>query len=295
MYGVQVEGNIECEGSKLDGHSTWALDAEAASIKGSVYLRSEFQAFGGVRFFAAEVGRNIECDKANITSKNGLAFDAEGIKVHGCVYLRRGFSAVGGVRLLHAKVDNSVEFDGAKFDSQKEIAIDLQAATIGTAFIFRSGSVEGHARLLGLSVGLSSNCNGTSIRNPNATALDAQFANLGRNLLIGDGFYVEGDVVFSGSSIEGDLSLSKARFDGQQLVKIIMNGMTVKGKITTRGMRMGANTTLDLRSSRCRDLDDAVGDWPKPGNLLLDGFHMNASAILRSHPVVFFGRDLSCL
>src|SRR5215831_6876089 len=75
LTNAQIGGNLECSGTFINparsSGSGIALDADAITVKGSVFLRDGFHAEGEVRFPAGQIGGNLECIGAALINPPG--------------------------------------------------------------------------------------------------------------------------------------------------------------------------------------------------------------------------------
>jgi hypothetical protein len=145
LRSAKIGGYLDCEGAQLTGNP--ALDANSATIEGSVFLRDDFKADGGVTLIATKVGVNLVCDGGTfIRNKNvpaaggmaipdqfmsgGSALDANSAKVEGDVRLRGGFKAEGDVIFTFGYAGGSFQWSGVK--SPEEATLDLTLAQVRT-------------------------------------------------------------------------------------------------------------------------------------------------------------------
>jgi hypothetical protein len=131
LYGAQIEGNLECDGSKFDNsgqegvaRSGLALQAEGAQVGGSVLLRQGFSANGLVRLYGAQIGGNLGCSKGKFTNEGvgalagmGTALNAVNMRVTGDVWVNQGFEAKGAVTFSKARIGGRLESSGGSFEN----------------------------------------------------------------------------------------------------------------------------------------------------------------------------------
>ena len=133
------------EKTKLGG---MALDASAAKINGSVFLRRGFRSRGEVNLTGATIGGTLICDGAQLTNPIGYALQADSIKVAGSVLLRNDFKADGGVGFANSEVKGY--FDWYKILPAKNTWLDLRSTKVATLLDDESGwPVEGNLFLDG--------------------------------------------------------------------------------------------------------------------------------------------------
>jgi hypothetical protein len=137
LRGAQIAGHVDCGESEFAAtprdegdrgfiphskHARFALDLRAARINGSVLLRPDVKAFGGISVTLAQIQGSIWCQGADLVAIEDCAFSADYATVQGSVYLRardrKGedsvrFSAWGQVSLFAAKIGGSFYMEGA--------------------------------------------------------------------------------------------------------------------------------------------------------------------------------------
>jgi hypothetical protein len=280
MYGVQIGGNLECDGSSmvnpamagLDG-SGLALIADSANVTGDVLLRRRFHSWGTVSLYNARIGGSLDCDEGTFQNpaqkgvlNSGTALNVGAARVAGGVLLRSKtwptdvFLAKGAVRMYGIQVEGSVECDGsfenpAKADvAGSGLALQADVARVnGNVLLRKSFSANGLVRLYGAQIGGSLECS------------DGKFKNEGVGIYTGMGtalnavnIKVTGDVMLNGLFVAEDaVTFSKAR---------------IGGRLETNG---GTFHSLDLGDASAGAIvDDVDGeDWERPQTRLnLDGF-----------------------
>lgn len=164
LRGAQIAGHVDCgksnfaatprdEGDRFvpqSRHARFALDLRAARINGSILLRPDVKAVGGISVTLAQIQGSIWCQGADLVAIEDCAFSADYATVQGSVYLRARdrkdgdsvrFSAWGQVSLFAAKIGGSFYMEGANLqlcppfenmdgDEQFE-SVDATNATIG--------------------------------------------------------------------------------------------------------------------------------------------------------------------
>lgn len=166
LQAATIEGDLNCLDSQFTSNGqTMALNAFAAKIKGSVYLRQGFKAEGGVDFRnatiegslscidgqfagglnlqAATIERDLECRNSQFAGKGEiLALDAFGTKIQGKVLLCQGFKAEGEVRFGVATIQGDLVCEGeeSQFANKgQRYALDANGAKIGGNVLLREG------------------------------------------------------------------------------------------------------------------------------------------------------------
>jgi hypothetical protein len=168
LRGAQIAGHVDCGESSfaaaprdneddpfvpMSRHPRFALDLRATKIWGSVLLRPDVKALGGISVTLAQIQGSIWAQGAELTAIEDAAFSADYSEIRGAVYLRTRdrkqddnhgesvrFCAKGQVSLFSARIGGSLYMDGADLQncpSCKEIdgdepyqSVDLTNATI---------------------------------------------------------------------------------------------------------------------------------------------------------------------
>ncbi|MDY6852134.1 MAG: hypothetical protein SV487_08695, partial [Thermodesulfobacteriota bacterium] len=135
LPGATINGSLDCiKGTftkKRNGErEAYALNADGANIKGSVFLREGFQAEGEVRLPNAEIGGYLDCENGKFKNEGAYALSLDGLKVKGSVHLRDEFQAEGQVCLVGVTIEGL--FSWTKVDSPEKTILNLRYAKIGT-------------------------------------------------------------------------------------------------------------------------------------------------------------------
>ena len=167
LTGARIGGYVDCGASSFASvprgdnpkdafvqnskHSRYALDLRATRIGGSVRMRPNVTAIGGVSFNLATVEGSIWCNGAHFTATEDCAFSADYSNIQGSLYLRAydppgkdasvRFKAEGQVSLFAAKLAGSLYMEGADLqrspvkqedeDGAEFQSVDATNATIG--------------------------------------------------------------------------------------------------------------------------------------------------------------------
>jgi hypothetical protein len=244
LYGAQIEGNLECDGSKFENPAQagvegtgLAMQASALNVTGSVLLRKNFLAKGTVVLYAAQIGGNLDCDGGTFENAiqkdvpiSGTAFNAGAARVAGSVYLRsdffgRGlFSAKGAVSLYGAQIEGNLECDGGRLENPalagaewSGIALSADSASVTGDVRLRSRfHSRGEVSLYNSRIGGSLDCDGGTFENAaqknvrtSGTALNAGAARVAGGVLCRTNFFGRGTF-----SAKGMVSLYGAQIEG---------------------------------------------------------------------------------
>jgi hypothetical protein len=147
LLGAQIGGDLECGGGTFSnpprgrgvGGSGDALVADAAEVKGNVFLHKGFTAKGEVRLAGAQIKGQLSCSGGTFNNppqeglpESGTALNAGGVNVSGDVFLHEGFTAEGDVLLLGVQTAGDLDCRGGSFSF-----LVAQGATVGRHLVLR--------------------------------------------------------------------------------------------------------------------------------------------------------------
>ena len=196
-------------------HARFALDLRATQIQGSVTLRPDVSAFGGVCLDLARINGSVWSNGAIFTAVEDCAFSADYARIHGSIYMRpfeeKGkrrvrLEATGCIRLFAATIGGSVYLGGAKLQPQGKSGYPTVGDEHYHVFNATNAVIGGDCRL---------NCWQSEVTPEIAYRLEAT-----------------GDVVLQSMRIRGDLLLSGAVFKK----KIMAGNIDVGGHCRLSGV-----------------------------------------------------------
>ncbi len=175
LLGAQIGGSFDCSGGTFTNPpkqgiaaSGDALSADAAVVKGDVFLRNGFRAEGQVRLPGAQIGGDLVCTGGTFTNPpkqgmdaSGRALSASSAVVKGGVFLRNGFHAEGAVHLLGAQISGDLDCSGGTFTNPPIEGIAASGDALSAERVVVKGGVflrdgfhaEGALNLTNASVG----------------------------------------------------------------------------------------------------------------------------------------------
>jgi hypothetical protein len=103
----------------LAGSRVLSVTADAANVRGDVFLDNGFNAEGEVRLLGAQIGSDLDCSGGTFKNAGKNALSADGTNVKGTVFLDEGFSAEGTVRLPGAQIGGNLGFNGGRVSEVK--------------------------------------------------------------------------------------------------------------------------------------------------------------------------------
>jgi cytoskeletal protein CcmA (bactofilin family) len=170
---------IEIPSVDLTGACLPSLNAEHATVKGTVSLRS-LRSKGPINLRGALIGGTLDCTGGKFQNPtrvdvagSGTALNVEQAKVAGGVLLRNGFIAAGSVWLYGAAI-GALDCDGGKFHNPDgaevqgaRAALTLERANVvGSVYLRYGFFAEGMVRLYGSEIGGNLECDGGKFHNP---------------------------------------------------------------------------------------------------------------------------------
>jgi hypothetical protein len=125
MIGITITGSLSLRGSHVDGHGGLALQADMATVSGSVLCDAGFRSEGAVTLPGARVGAQVSFGGARLNGTDGYALMADSLATQN-VFCDSGFSTEGMVSLAYAAVGvvqdaeaswpDSLDLDGLRYD-----------------------------------------------------------------------------------------------------------------------------------------------------------------------------------
>jgi hypothetical protein len=276
---------LEIPTLSLSGCAVRAINAECATVKGSVTLSNGFHAEGEVQLLGAQIGSNLDCGAGRFRNAGGKALRADRIYVQGSVFLRNAFVAEGEVRLLGAKIGGNLECNDGTFKNVGGRALSADRARVQGSVFLRDGfSAEGEVRLPGGMIGGNLECNQGVFKNAGGVALNADRISAQGNALLSGGFLAEGEVNLAGAQIGNNLSCDGGVFKNGSGRALNADGINVKGFVFFRvGFR--AEGEVNLLSAQIGDnLECDGGSFKNASGRALHADRMNVlgNAMFRS-------------
>ena len=231
--GLNATGEVRLIGAKVDG----VLLLDHATVRGIANL------------IGVTIGSDLSCHGSQFINKGGVALFADGMRVGGSVFLKDGFTATGQVNLVLASIGRNLDCSKGRFINPDGIALAASGARVEGAVLLVNGfDANGTVALNGATIGLSLMCTKGQMINTNKAgiALRAEGVKVGSDLVLGDGFKIQGTVNFFSA---------------------IVNHYFVLEKISSN-----SDVTLLLYAARVGTLCDDKSSWPAQGKLGLNGF-----------------------
>jgi hypothetical protein len=221
--------------------------------------------------------------------------DAPGMNVHSDLSLSNGFHASGEVNLHGTAIGGDLLCTGGHFTpspvdlfnpkNTERRALDVNDAHIKGMVALCCGEEAGGFRAdgqvaVGGSIGSDLFLDGHFI-NPGKTAIAATGADITGNVLVGFGggsFEADGLVSFVTARIGTNFVVGSGTFSGRSGDQhgLDASGISVKNAFVWHNVALLNGATLILGGASAPTLLDDEPSWPKPGNLIIDGFTYNA-------------------
>jgi hypothetical protein len=216
FVGASIGGQLVCAGGRFmqSNPEGAALNVNAATIAGSVFLSSGFHATGEVNIEAAEILgdlRCLECELIN-TNSGGYALNARGAKINGSVRLIENFRAVGMVDLNASTIGGSLVCSSNHISNPRGLALNAIGAKIGGAVILGNDlRAEGEVNLVAANIGGDLHCLNFEFvnTNTNGCALNASRAKIDGGVALFNHFRAEGLINLADSIVGGTLSCTE--------------------------------------------------------------------------------------
>ena len=200
------------------------------------------------------------------------------------------FRASGEVYLQGARIGGLLCFGGGRFHSSAAPLSGVQAeikAAIDIADIAVKGAVrmccgfesQGAVVLRGANIGGALMCNGGRFINPGNVALQALSASIGGDVYLSEDeqfgdFEADGLVDFTSARVGGLLYVHRAKFNGATGSTHGLNAglIDMQKTLIWQKVELPNGATLNLTGAKVGIFMDDERSWPKPGDLILDGF-----------------------
>jgi hypothetical protein len=243
----------------IDDTFVGTLNANGAKIAGSVVLRRGFKA-SKVDYGGATIEGDLDCSGIDLNNAQGPSvmptLIAKGAKISGSVVLSR-LDASGQVDFSGAIVGENLELVEARFQDDQESALVLYGAQITGSVLFNLGvKVQGEVDLREATIGKDFDCRGIEL------------SNAGGNALTAEGIKIGGAALFHSVVDENGNVDTRLKIDG----KMSFVNADLGNAFVWTDVAMTTKSVLDLQVAKAKTLYDDEQSWPRPNNLLLDGF-----------------------
>ena len=279
---AEIGGPLNCDGGHFKNVNRWAstntipvaLSAYGAKIGGDVFLGNKNRSQGQVLLDRAEIGGALNCTGGVFENADGAALSALGAKIGGDVCLCES-RCKGEVLLTYAEIGGALNCDGS-FENTYRVALRVEAARIGGAVcLHHNFKSEGEVLLSRAEIGGALHCNGGTFKNANGKALNANYAKIGRDVILE--LAVEGTIFLEGASIAGDLTLSSKRISKASSAPaagaiLSLQRTNIMGTLDLQDMPKDVKTKVDLGDTSCNVFRIGVSNLEEKHELELHGF-----------------------
>jgi len=224
----------------------------------------------------ANIGGEFICGGGSYISKT-FSIDATRLIVRQGVFLQRGFAATGCVRLVGARVGGNVEMAGIKLLGSKlgkfKMALDASRISVaGSVHLDAPMDFQGGFWLHSAKIGLEFWSKGCHISNEGGIAFNAWNLSTGADLRL-DKAVLTGSLWLKNATIGADLRLSEVAIrKDYESWSMNASGMTVKGELVWRQMRIDPDGLIDLTNAKTGQLSDDLQSWHPRGRLKMENF-----------------------
>jgi hypothetical protein len=294
---AKIIGDLDCRGAKIANPflpnvaaSSSAMNIEGADIGGSLMLSGQFHANGSVSLRGVQIAGQLDCiggtfeNRPRLRAVNGMAaLDACVANVARGIRLKYPFHSEGEVRLDGSQVGRILDCSGGVFNNPPLQETEGSGYALTAHGITVTGNVVlGHGFRANGEVGLvrgeirgDLECDGGEFDNPpildtetGNRSLSAHSISVKGNVYMRQGFQAQGEVSFSGATIDGNLEVTGGKFQGE----LNLESTSVKGVLMWTNIVEPAGLRLNLTNASIRAIADDSESWPSFGKLLLDGF-----------------------
>jgi hypothetical protein len=224
----------------LSGSFVPGIQADRASIGGSIFLDDGFESDGKISMVDARVTGSILATNAKFKSSTGEAFEGNRLSVEGSVFLRN-FSSEGQIYLIDAKIGGSLLCGKCHMkagQAKESRALNANRLSVGGVIRFTNGfSSEGEINLIDAKVGKSFICQNGRVQarsDGESGAVVADRFSVGGNVVFGDSLFSKGKISLNGGNVGGNI--------------IFEDGFSLEGKISLNDTKIGGN----LKCENCR-------------------------------------------
>ncbi|MEO9682737.1 MAG: hypothetical protein ABJF86_18860 [Tateyamaria sp.] len=232
LNGATIGGQLDCEGAELDPTGREALFVQGAEIKGHVLLRS-VTATATVDLNSATIGGQLDCTGAQITTGNDYAITAPNARISGGVFLHPRTQKEKDHVETPFYATGEVRFNGATLGGIYAQEVTLVATSSGQTLSLGGATVNGAVRLDG--------CDST------------------------------GEILLAGARISGRLTCERIKIGNENGHAFNGQAMRVEHSFVWKKVEHTSGG-VSLNGAHVAELNDDPDNWPKTGDLFLDGF-----------------------
>jgi cytoskeletal protein CcmA (bactofilin family) len=277
LSGACIGSDLSCEETEFDNPPGNAFVAESLSIKGNASL-CRIKARGLVCLTGAAIGGRLTCDDADFDNsqfKDSTAFNADNLSTTGNVSLCR-IVAKGEVSIVDASIGAILTCEGAKFDNPGANAFTADRLSAEGSVHLRGTNVKGVVRLVGASIGGNLECNDSEFKNHKDRVLIADRLSVRGNISLRK-LKTEGEIFFCGTTVTGNLECHGARFSNEKAKSFNAPNLQISRDLVFNS-ETEIHGILDLKGAHVNRMADHQSNWPKAGQLYLDGFQYESFA-----------------
>jgi hypothetical protein len=211
MRNAHITGQLNFSGATLNNPNGMALDADGATVNGSMFCNRGFIATGEVRLIGAHITSQLNFSGATLSNPGRPALYAERITVNGDVVCNERFTATGGVLLPGAHITGQLNFSGATLSNPCGAALAADEITVNGGMVCDGGfTATGEVRLFRAHIAGQLNFAGATLNNPGGWALIADGIAVNGSMFCRNGFTANGQVRLPGARITAQVVFTHA-------------------------------------------------------------------------------------
>lgn len=309
LLNAQIGGPLDCNGGYFLHRRHVSIRASSTTIKGGVSLGFGFRANGRVELTGADIGGEFNCTAGYILASAKkvqprlVALSMDRVKIGGAALFsasnettRVRVSCIRGkTSLVGARIGGALTCLGTRFINPNEPAFDASNVIIGgnatlAAFTDVDKKIhpfhaEGEVNLIDARIESYLNCDGGQFLNAGKTALTANSAKVGGNVMLKSGFNANGLVDLTAAELAGTLECREATFNNPNSTALSANAIRVGGNVFLNAGFAGQGL-VDLSFAIIREnVSCAGGSFVNPDKIALAAFcaSIGGSAFLGVH------------
>ncbi len=302
LNGAKIGIDLDCGNAKFNDLNV-AFIADGLWVGHKIIMNNNFESKGKVRFTGATIGVALDCSNGTFRDfiANGLKIErsiymhnkssiSDGVKMQGMLVDK------GTVSLVDATIGGILDCRGARFIAKRAKRSTRQSDPNGDAFIgtglkiertvhMEGATFEGRVKLISAEIGGILDCTEAEFNNPNGYALIAtgisvegtvnmeestfkgemiiDNAKIGGNFNCKNSYFINPNGIAlnaTGIKVEGDADMENFQVSG----KVSLRGAKINRNFVWKGVTLGKNVEVDLRSAKIGALWDDPNSWSDP-------------------------------
>ena len=286
---AEIGGDVNCDGGWFCRPGSRALILDGARVGGRLFLRNGRYS-GAVHAVNARVDGGVNAVRAYFHHPDDVALKLERLRAGGFISLERAVVR-GSLLMAGASTGSDLILERLKVrEVPDDVGIDLDRCTVGGRLVLTRARCRGALQLRNAAIGKTLEASGARVGAGGPTALTAAGASIGGRVVLRDGFRAKGTVTFTGSTIEGDLSMlgedsiTAGDRPGLQLNRTEIRGdVELTGRITGRPALNLTSTSIGgellLRKGRFETSGSPPEGYKRPVSIRGEGLSVTGSLL----------------